>query len=659
MPKLPEAQDLSGVSPNAVRQFVPIPNVDIQGAYNDVGSAIGRGVGNLGRALTSIEDKRQEEFRKGERFDAKMRLIEAEGKYNEEASKLDPLADDYPDKVAEIWDSSIKDIMTGVQDPENKRYFGESLLENRFRLKTNAGEQQRGARVEKAKLDLDDYKDYALKKIDAGEDPETARKSLQDMIHGNPWITNENDIRNLEDALLPLIDMRGLERKATTLRSSAGDRDGYYARLAQIESGGKDNAFNKDSGAAGRYQFIPSTAKQYGLANPYDREQSEIAVRKFTEDNRRYMRKALGREPTAGEMYLAHQQGAGGAARLLANPLARATDIVGKRAVTLNGGNAGMSAGDFANMWISKFEGVEAPSGDAWIDPTPSAIVSRISQDPSFLRLPVDQQDKFKSEISKRLESMDKEENKELSRAAVEYAVSNIPDQKEATEYIKQTITDPEAQKSALSTLNTEYKRIQGEQREKVWDAVLEATDQGDTAAAFEAIPDDLDPREKIRIRRFIESGAKSVSLDTPGQILDQRLREIGIDTSTKAKPADINATAQIRRIATENLEDAKRRAKRNLSPSEVEKVLDETFLQFRVQKKGLIWDSEEDFDMKDVLDEFSTFEEDYGAPTGEYLSRAEKAIRARGMTVTPKLLRGWLKAAVDNGVIKKQGEAE
>jgi hypothetical protein len=42
---------------------------------------------------------------------------------------------------------------------------------------------------------------------------------------------------------------------------------------------------------------------------------------------------------------------------MLANPNAPAASIVGQQAIALNGGRAGMTAGDFANKWLSKFDG--------------------------------------------------------------------------------------------------------------------------------------------------------------------------------------------------------------------------------------------------------------------------------------------------------------
>ncbi|MET3590593.1 hypothetical protein ABID23_001709, partial [Bartonella silvatica] len=57
------------------------------------------------------------------------------------------------------------------------------------------------------------------------------------------------------------------------------------------------------------------------------------------------------------ELYLAHQQGAGGAARLLQNPHANAAQIVGSNAVGLNGGNNAMRASDFVNRVLQMYGG--------------------------------------------------------------------------------------------------------------------------------------------------------------------------------------------------------------------------------------------------------------------------------------------------------------
>jgi len=131
----------------------------------------------------------------------------------------------------------------------------------------------------------------------------------------------------------------------------------YMMRMAVIESGGNPKAFNEGSKASGLYQFIPSTAKQYGLKDPFDWKANTDAAIKLSIDNRNYLTKALGREPQPWELYLAHQQGAAGAAELLTNPNKPAGEFVGDSAITSNGGKAGMSAGQFAKMWENKYNG--------------------------------------------------------------------------------------------------------------------------------------------------------------------------------------------------------------------------------------------------------------------------------------------------------------
>lgn len=128
----------------------------------------------------------------------------------------------------------------------------------------------------------------------------------------------------------------------------------HLLAFAQIESGLNPNAKNPTSSAEGLFQQLDANARQYGVANKRDPVQSTRGAAKFYKENRAYLSKVLGRDPSAGELYLAHQQGPGGAAKLLSNPNARAMDIVGRDAVRLNGGDASMTAGEFARKWTSK-----------------------------------------------------------------------------------------------------------------------------------------------------------------------------------------------------------------------------------------------------------------------------------------------------------------
>lgn len=150
--------------------------------------------------------------------------------------------------------------------------------------------------------------------------------------------------------------------------------EGYLARTAQIESQLDPNAKNPNSSAGGLFQFIDGTARQYGLANRFDPAAATDAAARLASDNRGVLRRALGRDPTPGELYLAHQQGAGNAAKLLANPDAPASAVLGEQAFRLNGGRAGMTAAQFASKWTGKFgsgEGAQVAQATASDAPLP------------------------------------------------------------------------------------------------------------------------------------------------------------------------------------------------------------------------------------------------------------------------------------------------
>lgn len=156
----------------------------------------------------------------------------------------------------------------------------------------------------------------------------------------------------------------------------------FLAQTAKIESGFNPSAANPNSSARGLFQFVKGTAKDYGLANPMDPIASTDAAARLAADNKATLMRVLGREPTAGELYLAHQQGGGGASKLLANPNARAVDIVGADAVRLNGGNPNMTAGEFARRWTSRLAANEADM------PAPGAMPAEAPLAPAGFAIP-------------------------------------------------------------------------------------------------------------------------------------------------------------------------------------------------------------------------------------------------------------------------------
>ncbi len=130
----------------------------------------------------------------------------------------------------------------------------------------------------------------------------------------------------------------------------------YLQRTQFLETGNNPNQ-TSETGAAGPFQFTKGTAKQYGLTDPFNYEKSADAAARFAADNKTALSQSLGRPPTDPELYLAHNQGAHGAALLLANPNARAGDLVGDRAIRVNGGDPNAPASQFTSMKAALFTG--------------------------------------------------------------------------------------------------------------------------------------------------------------------------------------------------------------------------------------------------------------------------------------------------------------
>lgn len=150
-----------------------------------------------------------------------------------------------------------------------------------------------------------------------------------------------------------------------------GEDAATLARTAQLEAGGDPGAYNKSSGASGLFQFVGDTGRAYGLgddARTMPVAQQADAAARLQADNRASLTKALGRPPTGADLYLAHQQGAGGAAALLGNPDKNAVQALAdnagvpldtaKKSITGNGGTLDMTAGQFATMWQKRFDDV-------------------------------------------------------------------------------------------------------------------------------------------------------------------------------------------------------------------------------------------------------------------------------------------------------------
>ena len=143
-----------------------------------------------------------------------------------------------------------------------------------------------------------------------------------------------------------------LEAMIAREATAAGMNPQDFIRMAQIESSFNPNAGAKTSSAKGLFQFIDSTAKNYGLKNVYDPVESTRAAIRLAKDNI----KATGAKDGA-EMYMAHQWGSGGFNKMKnANPNASVESVLGAKAAK-NNAMAGMTVAQGFDYWRNKFNG--------------------------------------------------------------------------------------------------------------------------------------------------------------------------------------------------------------------------------------------------------------------------------------------------------------
>lgn len=180
--------------------------------------------------------------------------------------------------------------------------------------------------------------------------------------------------------------------------------EGFLYILHQIEAGGRLYPPDSVAGAEGVFQIKPETAKEFGVKDTSNIEQAAEGAGKIASSYGKQVAKSIGREPTAEELYMAYQQGPGGASALLNNPEANAVDVLtqvykgnkklGRKAVIQNGGRANMSAKEFTQMWARRWQaksegaGIGPPALDTLTPETRSLLENMAKQwgaDPDVL----------------------------------------------------------------------------------------------------------------------------------------------------------------------------------------------------------------------------------------------------------------------------------
>lgn len=225
---------------------------------------------------------------------------------------------------------------------------------------------------------------------------------------------------------------KGLTQEQKTKIAAAGAQYGIDPKaleaMAMMESGGNPNAVSK-TGAVGMYQFTKGTAEEMGLTNRYDETANIVAGARLYAKNRDTLRKKLKREPTTNEIYLAHQQGAGGASQIIraaetGNESLISTDV--RRNMNLNNGT-GLTSKQFIGLQSSKLASAAGATGIT----VPTQVASTPTQ--------VSKNELQKTTINETAKAIKKVENKnaKLEVANQEKLATVMTENKDAISNIK------------------------------------------------------------------------------------------------------------------------------------------------------------------------------------------------------------------------------
>jgi hypothetical protein len=252
--------------------------------------------------------------------------------------------------------------------------------------KINSGVLNGQIPVEDAHKQIDDvvansrqlYRPEQLKKLEEQWKQDAVDSRIKGLLKGAEFADAQGDTAT-GDTLRGQAEQVSDQYYGKSGSAQAAPTAPYVQRVIAIESGGNPNAVAGSHKGLG--QFSPALEAKYGIndSNRTDPQVQAAAIQQEADENRPQLAKALGRDPTPGELYLAHQQGLAGATAILTHPDMPAwqairpfykDDATAKQAIAGNGGSDQISAGDFAAQWKAKFERQQFAGGSITDAPT-------------------------------------------------------------------------------------------------------------------------------------------------------------------------------------------------------------------------------------------------------------------------------------------------
>jgi hypothetical protein len=200
---------------------------------------------------------------------------------------------------------------------------------------------------------------------------------FQGAQHLSDWLasrgkTMATSAAGVSGAVLPALDQAISNASAAT-----GVPTDVLRAFSIVESAGGRN-LGIGMAHNGPFGLGADEAAATGVKDRMDFNQSALGAAKLMTQYKDSLERLLGHEVGWDQAYLAYNQGPGNAQALLANPQARAVDMVGsEKAVTQNGGTPDMSAGAFADLVMAKYR--RAAAGNYGASPAPGKVWAPVS----------------------------------------------------------------------------------------------------------------------------------------------------------------------------------------------------------------------------------------------------------------------------------------
>lgn len=367
------------------------PNV----AETGVGQAIERAAGKAEAVLERMTEQNANSAATKAVSDANVAL---ETEFQRRKLNAEPGAPDFTPNTLKFYDEEVERRSKALPDDATRKVFRDRMTANRDNfagrsLGWEVTEKQRNRVHQLEEAGEGDANQLFItdsaSRSALYQDQQTAFDQAVENIELEPGLKAKvkDDARKRRGHAAVQADLRDRPDEVQDWVVGRGSGEsGYYARLRQIESSGRDNLQADTSSAYGPYQFLKGTWAEVMRSHPelglteqdrFDAKKQEVAIRAFTQDNINHLKKA-NIAPTPLNVYMAHFLGAGGAVQFLqANPQSNAAAHVSPEAAAANpaifrpGRTVADVLGIFGKKWGADGAAMGGSAPSYYVDLTP------------------------------------------------------------------------------------------------------------------------------------------------------------------------------------------------------------------------------------------------------------------------------------------------